>query len=120
MDWYCRTREEEERRQRQIESLQSKFVHIQTQFTNAINGASSRSELLKQSGSRLWDDDDDVPIHGTYNAAAGGNYSVDELRKQQTRVLEDQNEGLENLSKIISRQRELAIKIGDEVDVQNG
>lgn len=60
-------------------------------------------------------------MHGTYNAAAGGsNYSVDELRKQQTRVLEDQNQGLDNLSKIISRQRELAIKIGDEVDVQNG
>lgn len=121
LDWLCRTREEEERRQRQIESLQSKFVHIQTQFSNAINGASSRSELLHQSGSRLWDDDDDVPIHGAYNAAAGSsNYSVDELRKQQTRVLEDQNEGLDNLSKIISRQRELAIKIGDEVDVQNG
>lgn len=76
---------------------------------------------MKQSGTRLWDDDDDVPMHGSYNAAAGGsNYSVDELRKQQTRVLEDQNEGLDNLSKIISRQKELAIKIGDEVDVQNG
>lgn len=121
LDWFYRTRDEEERRQRQIESLQSKLVHIQTQFTNAINGASSRSELLKQSGSRLWDDDDDAPMHAPYNVAAGGsNYSVDELRKHQTRVLEDQNEGLDNLSKIISRQKELAIKIGDEVDVQNG
>lgn len=119
MNLFSRTRDEEERRQRQIESLQSKFVHIQTQFTNAINGASSRSELLKQS-SRLWDDDDDGPQSAHTVAPGGSNYSVDELRKQQNRVLEDQNEGLDNLSKIISRQRELAIKIGDEVDVQNG
>lgn len=35
-------------------------------------------------------------------------------------VLEDQNEGLEALSKVISRQKSLAIRIGDEFDEQSG
>lgn len=35
-------------------------------------------------------------------------------------MLDDQEEGLDNLSKILARQKQLAIRIGDEVEVQNG
>lgn len=114
---HSRTYQETERRQRQIEVLQSKLIHLQTQFTNAPSEA-NREQLFRQSayaGGSIWEDDDgdDLPIV-TQNA------SVHDLRKQQTRILEDQNEGLEALSKVISRQKDIALRIGDEVDVQNG
>nr|CAD7602244.1 unnamed protein product [Timema genevievae] len=46
--------------------------------------------------------------------------SVNELRQQQQKMVKDQNEGLEILSKVISRQKEIAQTIGNEVDIQNG
>jgi len=114
------TLQEAERRQRQIEVLQSKLIHLQTQFTNAPS-QESREQLFRSSpyvasGSKLWDDydDDDAPIQ-----PVGNHTSVHDLRRQQTRILEDQNEGLEQLSKVISRQKHLALRIGDEVEVQN-
>lgn len=83
-----------------------------------------RAELLGN-GNRpsLWEDDDvDDDDEAMVDVKPSGNkkYSVQDLRKQQTKILEDQNEGLENLSKVISRQKHLALKIGDEVDEQNG
>ena len=54
------------------------------------------------------------------NNNANDNYSVSDLRKQQTKILDDQNVGLEALSKVISRQKHLAVQIGEEVDLQNG
>lgn len=35
-------------------------------------------------------------------------------------MLEEQDEGLDTLAKTISRQKHLALRIGDEVDEQNG
>lgn len=112
------TFQEAERRQRQIEVLQSQLIHLQTQFTNAPD-ESSRQQLFRTSpyvGSSIWEDEDnDVsPIH------TNNRQSVHDLRKQQTRILDDQNDGLEALSKVITRQKDLALRIGDEVDVQNG
>lgn len=113
------TEQEAERRQRQIEVLQSKLIHLQKQFTSAPD-ESSRQQLFQASpyvaGGSIWedDDDDDAPIHSNNRT------SVRDLRKQQTRILDDQNEGLEQLSKVISRQKDLALRIGDEVDVHNG
>lgn len=117
-----RTADEEERRQRQIESLQSKLIQLQSQFLNAgaDGSSSSRSQLFQQSSARLWEDDesdDDEPL-----VTAGGHHgdSVQDLRKHQQRILENQNDGLDALSKIISRHKDLALQIGNEVDVQNG
>lgn len=110
---YTLTSEEAERRQRQIELLKSKLIQLQKQFSD-VGGSTNRTNLLA-SGSRLWegDEDDDVPVLNS------DNYSIGDLRKEQTRILEDQNEGLDALSRVISRQKELAIQIGDEVDIQN-
>lgn len=124
-----RTRQEAERRQRQIENLQSQFIHLQAQFKKVADGNAQRKELFDNGRPSYWtgqkslldDDDDDEPI-----AEFGGHAfnsqvpSVEDLRKQQTRIIEDQNEGLDALSKVISRQKHLALRIGDEVDEQNG
>lgn len=124
----CRTRQEAERRQRQVETLQSQYVRLQTQFVSVANDNNDRIDLLGNDRPSYWqngsDDDDDEPIadfRPTGARASGGREpTVDDLRKQQNRILEDQNEGLEALSKVISRQKSLAIRIGDEFDEQSG
>lgn len=83
-----------------------------------------RAELLGN-GNRpsLWEEDDeDEAMADTRPSGSTINnkYSVQDYRKQQTKILDDQNEGLEALAKVISRQKHLALRIGDEVDEQNG
>lgn len=117
-----RTEQEAERRQRQIETLQSSLIHLQTQFTNAGDKDMQRVELLGN-GNRpsLWEEDDDDEAMADVGPSGSNNkYSVQDYRKQQTRILDDQNEGLEALAKVISRQKHLALRIGDEVEEQNG
>ncbi len=107
---------ESKRRKFQLETLQSKLIGLENQF-RTVDGPSSRSQLLAGSSS-LWDDeDDDVPI---IHDPPTNPQSVQDLRQQQIRILDDQNQGLDSLSKIISRQKDIALKIGDEVDLQNG
>lgn len=116
-----RTEQEAERRQRQIETLQSSLIHLQTQFTNAAKDM-QRVELLGN-GNRpsLWEEDDDDEAMADLRPSGSNNkYSVQDYRKQQTKILDDQNEGLEALAKVISRQKHLALRIGDEVEEQNG
>lgn len=127
MDFIFRTTLEAERRQRQVENLQSEYVHLQSQFVGVSNGENSeRNDLLNNGKSVYWqgdDDDDDDDILNTdirSKPSASNEYSIDDLRKQQNRILDDQNEGLEALSKVISRQKHLALRIGDEFDEQNG
>ncbi|XP_058460160.1 syntaxin-8 [Malaya genurostris] len=108
------TSAEAERRQRQVEALQSKLVQLQRQFSN-VEASAERASLFASDNNRLFDDDDDDPALIKPEAS----YSVTDLRAQQTRILEDQNEGLEALSRVISRQKVLATQIGSEVDRHN-
>lgn len=108
------TSAEAERRQRQVEALQSKLVQLQRQFSS-VEASAERASLFASGSSRLFDDDDDDPAL----IKPESSYTVADLRSQQTRILEDQNEGLEALSKVISRQKELATRIGGEVDRHN-
>lgn len=108
------TSAEAERRQRQVEGLQSKLVQLQRQFSS-VEASTERASLFASGSSRLFDDDDDDPAL----IKPESSYTVSDLRAQQTRILEDQNEGLEALSKVISRQKELATRIGGEVDRHN-
>lgn len=108
------TSAEAERRQRQVEGLQSKLVQLQRQFSS-VEASAERASLFASGSSRLFDDDDDDPAL----IKPESSYTVTDLRAQQTRILEDQNEGLDALSKVISRQKELATRIGGEVDRHN-
>lgn len=81
-----------------------------------------RNELLGDGKrSSLWDDDeDDAMLDVARPSGSNNRHSVQDLRRQQTSILENQNEGLEALAKVLSRQKHLALRIGDEVDEQNG
>ncbi|XP_033209690.1 syntaxin-8 [Belonocnema kinseyi] len=115
------TAEEAERRTRQVEQLQSKDVQIQRLFDSRRNEmASSRAGLMAPSssafadiGTTSWgiDDDDDQPLDIQV--------SVTDLKSEQKRLLEEQEQGLEELSKVISRQKQIAHTIHSEVDLHN-
>lgn len=80
-----------------------------------------RTELLGNGNRRsLWEEDDDEALVDVRPSGSDNKYSVQDLRKQQTKILDDQNEGLEALAKVISRQKHLALRIGDEVEDQTG
>ncbi|XP_055843718.1 syntaxin-8 [Episyrphus balteatus] len=103
------TFEETERRQRLIEILQSKLQQSRSKFTS-----STRSDLLPSSSGSFWQGDD-VPIIDTNN----GTQTVEQLKQRQIQIMEDQNRGLDALSKSIARQKELASMLGQEVDEHN-
>ncbi|XP_063717860.1 syntaxin-8-like [Symsagittifera roscoffensis] len=48
-----------------------------------------------------------------------GTLSVDELRNDQERVIEEQDRGLDAISQSLARTKRMATAIGDEVDDQN-
>lgn len=129
MIWTFSTTQEAERRQRQVETLASQYVRSETQFMSADKNDNDRNELLNNGRPSYWqggnlndddDDDDDEPIADFRPKPSSFEPTVDDLRKHQNRILDNQNEGLEALSKVISRQKNLALRIGDEFDEQNG
>lgn len=109
-----------------MENLQSQYVHLQSQFVSVRQSNDDRNELLSNGRPSYWqgndddEDDDDEPLGGYSKRPGSSEPTVDDLRKQQDRILEDQNQGLDVLSKVISRQKTLALRIGDEFEDQNG
>ncbi|CAD7081809.1 unnamed protein product [Hermetia illucens] len=105
------TFEELERRQRQLEGVQSKLNQLQNKFK--ATGQADRNALLSSGSSRLWEEDDDVAIIDP------NTQTVDDLRRTQVRIIEDQDRGLETLSHSIARQKQLASQLNGEVEQQN-
>lgn len=93
---------------------------------NVSKDNNDRNSLLGNEKPSYWqpgsdDDDDDEPLADIRPSGSTSRPpTIDDLRKQQNRILDDQNEGLDSLSKVISRQKHLALRIGDEFDEQNG
>ncbi|XP_030746533.1 syntaxin-8 [Sitophilus oryzae] len=102
---------ESERRSRQIEVLQTKSVHMKKIFDDQVSmkAMQERRNLLSDTDSE-W---------ASASAGTSENLSVDELKARQQRMLGEQDTGLENLSKIISRQKDIAAAISNEVDFHN-
>lgn len=114
------TIEEAERRTRQIEQLQSKDIQLQKFYESRTKSLlSNRKSLLKSGTSAFADmgttswaiDDDDKPIDV--------NMSTQDLQNYQEQVLQEQDKGLEELCKVIARQKEIGQTISNEVVHQN-
>ncbi|KAL0103342.1 hypothetical protein PUN28_017551 [Cardiocondyla obscurior] len=114
------TLEEAERRTRQVEQLQSKDIQLQKLYEPRNDYVSSRASLLKTNrsafadgGTTSWaaDDDDDKPLDVQV--------SVVDLANYQEQVLREQDKDLEELCKVITRQKEIGQTISNEVDHQN-
>lgn len=118
------TVEEAERRTRQIEILESKEVQLKKLYdARSNNFATSRASLLTSGtsafadgGTTSWaaddDDDDDKPLLDTRATVA-------DLMTQQDRALQEQDKNLEELCKVIARQKEIGQTISNEVDHHN-
>ncbi|CAH1738605.1 syntaxin-8 [Aphis gossypii] len=119
------TLDEEERRQRMIELLQSRNIILNQRFQNRNNSYSlERQELMRPSTSMVkktempttgWLDSDD----DDYNDDKQPLLNEKTLKQQQQYLLKEQDDGLNELASIVSRQKNIAITISSEVDLQN-
>ncbi|KAG5677181.1 hypothetical protein PVAND_006962 [Polypedilum vanderplanki] len=109
------TSDEKERRMRILEGLATKKIQLDSRFQNTPS-SSSRAKLFETAKRNNPfnddDDDDDRPILDT-------NTSIEVFRDEQQQIIRQQDDSLESLSKVISRQKNIAIRIGTEVDNQN-
>jgi len=105
------TSREKERRSLLVEDLLSK--HRQIQETLNISNSAVRNNLL--SGHQMYAENQ-VP-----STSSGMNEYVqpNEMKQIQAKVIAEQDKGLETLSEIIRRQKQMAHAIGDEVESQN-
>lgn len=112
---YCLLDAERERRLRNLEQLSTKKIQLNARFQNTAS-SSTREKLFNEASSKdkLYNDgvDDDEPI-------ISSNASVQQLRSEQKQIIIEQDYSLDNLSRAISRQKDIAIKIGGEVERQN-
>lgn len=96
-----------------MEQLSTKKIQLNSRFQN-IAGSSTRSQLFEEASqrNRLNEISDDDPI-------IDSSTPVEILRTEQKQIIKQQDSSLDNLSKTISRQKDIAIRIGSEVDRQN-
>ncbi|XP_069980828.1 syntaxin-8 [Penaeus vannamei] len=113
-EWSLRdlTAWERERRERLCETLQSALKKARMDFRE---GRTSGGMMGVSSGvgSSGWG------VEEEEEGGAIGHTPTHQLRQQQQRIMQDQNSGLEALSKVISQQKRIASAIGTEVEDQN-
>ncbi|XP_050294281.1 syntaxin-8 [Anthonomus grandis grandis] len=99
---------ESERRTRQVEVLMTKATQMQKLFDDQLS-----SKRMEERGSLLGQNTD------WEGAGGSSNMNIGDMRSKQKQMLGEQEKGLENLSKIISRQKDIANTITNEVDYHN-
>ncbi|XP_036361052.1 syntaxin-8 [Octopus sinensis] len=106
------TQREVERRQIMIDELSSKQMKLELAFRN--EGDNIRQNLMSspptsRPATNPWlDEPEEFQNMGNQN-----------LRTHQQRVIAQQDEGLDALSRVISHQKQMAVDIGNECDTQN-
>ncbi|XP_044270040.1 syntaxin-8 [Tribolium madens] len=107
------TAAESERRTRQLEILHSNSIKMQNLFQNQASSKAQedRIRLMGDAGASAWGD--------SQTRDELSNYSADQLKTDQKRMLDEQEQGLDNLAQIISRQKNIAHTISNEVDLHN-
>ena len=78
-------------------------------FRQSLLGGPMGSDPFSSGRGDTWADQD--PFQGVTSS---------DLQSQQQQILREQDTGLEALSHVIGRQKQMAIDIGNEVDAQNG
>jgi len=107
------TVDEFERRQRLIDTLTSKKIHIDDAFSGKEEGGTRQALLGAELGahsSNIWD------IEETEETK---DLTVDEIRQQQKFAIQEQDKGLDTLYDVVVRQKQMAQNIGQELDLQN-
>ncbi|XP_026273604.1 syntaxin-8 [Frankliniella occidentalis] len=113
------TPHEAERRKRLVEHLESGIRQLQQRFsTRNRESDDNRSQLLtnRAGSSNVFAD---MGTTGWGNEPDSDTFDVARAQSMTQQVIREQDAGLEELAKIISRQKDIARTIGDEVDVHN-
>lgn len=113
------TRDELERRQRNLEKLQSQHFLLNKEFNElAGNQTTIASSIIRPMRGSIWEDDNGAGSSSSARSHTVGEEAAGhEFRREE--IIRNQNEGLENLSKIIARQKNIALKISEEVTEQD-
>lgn len=110
------TSDELERRQRNLEKLQSQHFLLNKDF-NSMHTTIASSIIRPMNQSSLWDDQELGAASSSSSSRT--NPMQTDGGYQREEVLRNQNEGLQNLSKILARQKNIALKISQEVTEQD-
>lgn len=110
------TPHEAERRMRLVENLESSVRQLQHRFTRHHDFDDNRPQLMPGPGGRVFAD---MGTTGWGDDSESDTFDVQRAQKMTQQVIKEQDAGLEELSKIISRQKNIARAIGNEVDVHN-
>ncbi|XP_052791138.1 syntaxin-8-like [Mya arenaria] len=106
---YHITQREVDRRQGMMDKLITKEKHLETAFRN--EGGESRAGLMAGGSDDPWGvREEPAEFHGIGNMG---------LRDHQQQIIREQDRGLDALSNVISRQKNMALDIGNEVGQQN-
>lgn len=98
---------EKERRSLQVEDIFNKYRKLQDSVNSSI---AIKNQLIGGQNSEM---------NPSVSTMDNEHIPHRELRQMQTQVMDQQDRGLEELSKIIGRQRQMAQAIGEEVESQN-
>ncbi|KAH8263800.1 hypothetical protein KR038_005375 [Drosophila bunnanda] len=111
------TSPEEELQQRRIDydRLTSQLRGIREKFANSTRSDVRNAVATSSSGS-AWQDQDLRPGQSSSRDAP---MDAEALKQRKMEMLAQQDQGLEALSVTLSRQRELATQLGNEVEDQN-
>ncbi|XP_036250620.1 syntaxin-8 isoform X1 [Molothrus ater] len=109
------TQLEGDRRQNLVDELVTRHRQLEASYRNeGPEPDMSRSSLMaggaKRGVTNPWLLEESEETRGL---------GFDELRQQQRRIIEEQDAGLDALSSIISRQKQMGQEIGNELDEQN-
>ncbi|KAI1232264.1 hypothetical protein IHE44_0006707, partial [Lamprotornis superbus] len=109
------TQLEGDRRQNLVDDLLTRHRQLEASYRNeGPEPDMSRSSLMaggaKRGVTNPWLLEESEETRGL---------GFDELRQQQRRIIEEQDAGLDALSSIISRQKQMGQEIGNELDEQN-
>ncbi|NWH86522.1 STX8 protein, partial [Aegithalos caudatus] len=109
------TQLEGDRRQNLVDDLLTRHKQLEASYRNeGWEPDTSRSSLMaggtKGGSTNPWLLEESEETRGL---------GFDELRQQQRRIIEEQDAGLDALSSIISRQKQMGQEIGNELDEQN-
>ncbi|KAL3875536.1 hypothetical protein ACJMK2_033480 [Sinanodonta woodiana] len=112
---YHITQREVERRQIMMDNLTTKEKQIDQAFKN--QGGESRYNLIGSGGGGISQSNDPWGVREEPDELRG--FTNSQIRDQQQQIIQEQDQGLEALSGVISRQKQIALDIGNEVDDQN-
>jgi len=118
------TPREADRRQSLLDQLVTRQKQFELAFKSQDSDSALRSSLMTSSSGVLASHDPWMNPSGPTTSAGVDKDDTDlldvgQIRRQQQLLINEQDRGLEALSRVIGRQKQIALDIGNEVETQN-